>query len=186
MLVDYKDPLTRRDGTVRRTFHIDTAVVEPACARGLNLKSATLRGAYASNAANHKTAHYTPLLPPGTSFLPAVVETHGFLHHSFRRIFHLIAEHVSNSAQLGSDVSVDDKKILRSALINMYYQKLSVTLQRQVVECISSSAHRLASNFRSGVPNPIGTTRGDPVRFHHRAHVYIGNFIRTANSPLSF
>ncbi len=125
-------------------------------------------------------AHYTPLMPPGVKFLPAVMETNGFMDWRFRSFLRLLTEHVTNSAQLGSDVSDEDRKILRGALLNQYYQRISTALQLAVTNCIFSSAHRLSYKLASAGAITLPTTH----KLKARAQVIIGNAIRSINAPL--
>ena len=179
MLVDANLP-KQPHSTIRLSVHLDTAIVEAASHRAINIGSAKVRGSYAADAASKKAAHYTPLMPPGVKFLPAVMETNGFMDWRFRSFLRLLTEHVTNTAQLGSDVSDEDRKILRGALLNQYYQRISTALQLAVTNCIFSSAHRLAYKLASAGAITLPTTH----KLKARAQVIIGNAIRSINAPL--
>ena len=95
------------------------------------------RRAHAERTAKNKKEHYVKLMLPGVKFTPAIVETHGFLHKEFRTALKLTCDHVILIAQEAlTDVyqkNVRDLEVLRCAIMNEYYQRISVATQRAVV-----------------------------------------------------
>jgi len=180
MLIDAKGP-DNRPTTVRKTVALDVAVVEPGCATGIAKGSFRVRGGYGTSyATNVKEKHYVGLVGADTLFLPAVVETNGFMDHRFRRFFRLLAEHVTNTAQLGSDVSGEDMVILRSVKMSQYYARISTVLQIAVTDCIFKSAHRLG--FKLARKDPAKHRLSDAHKLKADAHPLIGNSLRSRNA----
>ena len=109
--------------------------------------------------------------------MPAVFETHGFLHEDTRQVLRLISQHVTNTAQLGTDVSENDLTILRGSLLASYYTRISVVLQRAVVNCISNAAIKVMSKPSFTANNP--GFQAPSQRIKVRAHVIIGSARRS-------
>ena len=137
------------------SLHIDTVVVEAACPTAIAKGSSKKRGAYSELAAAKKNKHYEEKLKrQGELFLPAPVETGGYIHPSFRLILRYIAEHVTNKAQLGNDVSPDDLNILRGSILNTFYQRLSIKLVQASMTCIDQAVLRLNRHLGFNIRNP--------------------------------
>ena len=113
-------------------------------------------------------------------FLPAVVETHGFIHHEFRRLVSILAAHVANKSAMDNDISAGERAILKGIYTARFYQRLSVALQLAVVECIASESHKILANCPTSLTNWVARSR-----FSLRAQTDIGAHERTANSALT-
>ena len=168
--------------TKRMTIHLDIAICEPACSNGLAKGAASKRGAYAKETAKRKKDHYEPLLAEGTTFFAAILETHGLFDRSFVRFLRLLAEHATNSSQVGAGITGKDLLTLRGALLANYMRRISTVLQLNVTRCIFSAAHRLPYKLFATDP----TYRlPDTHKLVARAHVIIGNANRNRNSTLA-
>ena len=82
-------------------------------------------------------------------FLPAVVETHGFIHHEFRRLVSILAAHVANKSAMDNDISAGERAILKGIYTARFYQRLSVSsrwwsaLRRKVTRFWPTAQRRL-------------------------------------------
>jgi hypothetical protein len=168
-------------------LHIDTTVVEGACPTAIEGGSHTTRGVWAEKAAHEKTEHYTTLVGArNEKFLPAAVELGGYLHPHFRKILRLMAEHVTNNAQLGTDMSKDDLNILRGTILNGYYQRISIALVDASMRCILSTVNGLSKNLPFNITNASKGDGGSTLRYvRAKAQTLIGNAERAASSNIS-
>lgn len=153
---------------VSTTLHIDVAVVEPASSSGINMGAHKLRGKYSAATANRKTAHYASLIPVGDLFLPTVFETRGFLDPDARKAVALLAEHVTHSTEMATDMSPQDRDILKGVYIDRFYIHISVALRKACSRCTSAGVNRI---FNS---SPLLRTESTTAKFVTRAHCLVG------------
>ena len=160
---------------------VDVAVVDGSSQSGTRAGSSTTRGAYAERTAKWKKARYEEVLKgKGFVFMPFVVETSGFFHEGSLKFIRLLSEHVTNTAQVGKDVSRKELAILRATLVNRFLQRLSTSARSAVVTCVQRASIRLALR-----PSSIKDQRMKgslPTLVSARAHSLIGAYLRSACS----
>jgi hypothetical protein len=184
--VDARGPKGQRN-TKWINVHVDVAFAEPGTDTGLSNGSATHRGAYAAVAANRKRRKYAGRVEKqGYVFLPFIVETPGFFHEDALKFLKLITEHVTNSANIGMDVSAKELAIIRASLMQRFLQRVSTAAQCAVVTCIRRASNRLALR-PSFVTNKAGPVPPNKLQqqVSIRALDMVGRHTRSANSALA-
>ena len=117
------------DGSAKTTvMHTDVAVVNATANSYVN-RSAKLRGSAAHARGARKIKKYQSQVAPDL-FVPAIVEAHGLLDHGFVKLLSNIAESHIDLSRPGADLSMTERSVIKSQLMNKSYQLISVALQK--------------------------------------------------------
>lgn len=129
------------------TLHMDVAVVS-ATTDALISSTSKRRGQKAHTYAGGKIAKHAVEARPD-SFLPAVVETYGYLDADFRRALHAAAESHTDQSATDAGLTEEERAILKGVQVNKYYRWISVALRRGVAANLRVAVGRIIRHTRS-------------------------------------
>lgn len=151
-----RQPRNRRGGAApagpppppqKVTLHMDVAVVS-ATTDALISSTSKRRGQKAHTYAGGKIAKHAVEARPD-SFLPAVVETYGYLDADFRRALHAAAESHTDQSATDAGLTEEERAILKGVQVNKYYRWISVALRRGVAANLRVAVGRIIRHTRS-------------------------------------
>ena len=145
----------------QKTAHLDFAVTNPTGPS--NRSRRLMRGASAKAYAKKKmhSPGANQVMAPDV-FIPCIMETFGLIHSNLQTVLSNIAEsHIYLSAK-DAGYSVQQQALLKGAIINNYYELMSVALMKGVVHNIHNAVRVLLrkTDVRRGRGPPLTTARG--------------------------
>ena len=118
---------------------------------------------------------YQKQMAPGELFVPAIVEAHGLLDHGFVMLLSNIAECHIDLSRPGADLSMTERSMIKSQLMNKSYQLISVALQKgleanlKVAVTRATVAHAWRTGVRAGQRGLSTCQLQDMLGAHERA-----------------
>lgn len=108
-------------------------------------------------------------------FVPAIVEAHGLLDHGFVKLLSNIAESHIDLSRPGADLSMTERSVIKSQLMNKSYQLISVALQKgleanlKVAVTRATVAHARRTGVGAGQRGLSTCQLQDMIGAHERA-----------------
>ena len=139
-----------------KTAHLDFAMTNPTGAS--NLKLRLIRGAAAKAYATKKmqSPGAQNVMAPDT-FIPCILETFGLMHWSLRKLLSNIANSHIYLSVMDAGYSAQQTEFLKGAVVNSYYELISVAGMKGVICNIHSAVRTLLRKC------DVATGKGPPL-----------------------